>query len=94
MSNDANEESPPGDTTPPPGGSPGMPPNGGYDGPQETPLTLGEAIRQLPRQYVKVVTRPSAAAFAEEVGKARWVNFPGRVCRYNIDGRIYFGNLE
>src|SRR5712692_10117458 len=72
MSYDANEEPPPGDTTPPPGGSSGMPPNPGYDGPPVTPLTLGEAIRQLPRQYVKVVTRPSAATFAEEMNKASW----------------------
>lgn len=72
MSNDANEESPPDDTTPPPGGSSSTPPNSGYDGTPETLPSLGEAIRQLPRQYVKVVTRPSAATFAEEVGKARW----------------------
>ena len=72
MSYDANGEPPPRDTTPPPGGSPGTPPGGGYGGAPETQPSLGEVIRQLPRQYVKVVTRPSAATFAEEVGKARW----------------------
>src|SRR5215471_5824739 len=71
MSYDANGEPPPRDT-PPPGGSPGTPPGGGYDGTPETQPSLGEVIRQLPRQYVKVVTRPSAATLAEEVGKARW----------------------
>ena len=40
--------------------------------PQATPLPLGEAIRQLPRQYWRVITRPSSAIFATEMGKARW----------------------
>lgn len=40
--------------------------------PQATPLPLREAIRQLPRQYWKVLTKPGAATFAEEMGKARW----------------------
>ena len=93
MSNDANEESPPDDTIPPPGGSSGTPPNGGYDGSPETPLPLGEAIRQLLRQYVKVVTRPSAATFAEEVGKARWDVFWVQLLSLTILS-ILFGLLE
>jgi Yip1 domain len=93
MSYDANEEPPLGDTTPPPGGSSGRPPNPGYDGPPVTPLTLGEAIRQLPRQYVKVVTRPSAATFAEEVGKARWDVFWVQLLSLTILS-ILFGLLE
>lgn len=40
--------------------------------PQATPLPLGEAIRQLPAQYWRVITRPSSATFAAEMGKARW----------------------
>ncbi|MBV9691846.1 MAG: YIP1 family protein [Ktedonobacteraceae bacterium] len=43
-----------------------------YTAPQPPPLPLSEAIRQLPRQYVKVLTKPSAATFAEEMGKAGW----------------------
>jgi len=39
---------------------------------QATPLPLGEAIRQLPAQYWRVITRPSSATFAAEMGKARW----------------------
>ncbi|GAC1697762.1 MAG: hypothetical protein PVS3B3_23400 [Ktedonobacteraceae bacterium] len=40
--------------------------------PQATPLPLGEAIRQLPAQYWRVITRPSSTTFAAEMGKARW----------------------
>jgi len=44
----------------------------GYAPPTATPLPLGEAIQQLPNQYIKVLTKPSAATFAEEMGKASW----------------------
>ncbi len=40
--------------------------------PQSSPLPLREAIRQLPGQYFKVITRPSSRTFAEEMGKAKW----------------------
>ena len=40
--------------------------------PQATPLPLGEAIRQLPAQYWRVITQPSSTTFATEMGKARW----------------------
>lgn len=36
------------------------------------PLPLGEAIKQLPTQYKKVLTKPGVATFAEEMGKAKW----------------------
>lgn len=40
---------------------------------QATRLPLGEAIRQLPGQYIKVAfTKRSAATFAEEQSKASW----------------------
>jgi hypothetical protein len=40
---------------------------------QEVPLPLGEAIRRLPGQYIKVAfTKRSAAIFAEEQSKASW----------------------
>jgi hypothetical protein len=35
-------------------------------------LSLIEAIGQLPRQYIKVLCRPSAQTFREELGKASW----------------------
>lgn len=43
--------------------------------PQQTKtqlVPLGQAIRALPAQYLKVVTRPSVVSFAEEQGKATW----------------------
>ncbi len=63
----------------------GAPPQGPYGAPayqqpgygygvppvQAAPLPLGEAIRQLPDQYIRVLTRPSTA-FAEEMGKGSW----------------------
>lgn len=40
--------------------------------PPAQPLPLGEAIRQLPAQYWRVLTHPSARTFAYEQGKAAW----------------------
>jgi hypothetical protein len=36
------------------------------------PPQLSETIWQLPRQYIKVLFRPSAQTFREEMGKAGW----------------------
>jgi hypothetical protein len=47
-------------------------PGYGYAAPPVAPLPLGEAIRQLPQQYIRVFTKPSAATFAEEKSKAAW----------------------
>ena len=70
--------------TPPPQQAPygapppqyGAPPyqQGGYAyaPPQQAPRPLGQAIQELPNQYIKVVTKPSAQSFAEEIGKADW----------------------
>jgi hypothetical protein len=43
-----------------------------YETQLPTPLPLGEAIRGLPGQYMKVLSRPSVRTFAEEKGKASW----------------------
>lgn len=55
------------------GAPPYQQPGYGYGVPpvQAAPLPLGEAIRQLPDQYIRVLTRPSTA-FAEEMGKGSW----------------------
>ncbi len=45
---------------------------GGYMPFTQGPLPLGEAIRQLPGQYLRVLTRPGAMTFAAEMGKASW----------------------
>jgi hypothetical protein len=55
----------------PPYGAPGYQPVPGYYTPS-APLPLGEAIRYLPNQYLKVITRPGPRTFAEEMGKASW----------------------
>src|SRR5215472_1848554 len=44
----------------------------GYAPPQQAPRPLGQAIQELPNQYIKVVTKPSAQSFFEEIGKADW----------------------
>ena len=36
------------------------------------PLSLSEAIWQLPRQYIKVLCKPSVETFSKEKGKASW----------------------
>ncbi len=58
---------------PPYGVPPGYSPNQsdyGYEA--SAPLPLSEAISQLPNQYIKVLTKPSAFTFATEIGKANW----------------------
>ncbi len=57
---------------PPHGYTPTYPAEPGYVPPQMHPLPLGEALRQLPQQYFKVVMKPGAMTFAEEMGKAAW----------------------
>lgn len=42
------------------------------EAPSIKPPQLSETIWQLPRQYVKVLFRPSAQTFREEMGKAGW----------------------
>ena len=45
----------------------------GYGTPvASAPLPLGEAVRQLPNQYIKVLTKPSTLTFDQEKGKAAW----------------------
>jgi Yip1 domain len=62
--------------TPPP--QYGTPPDqqGGYGygsaPPQQAPRPIGQAIQELPNQYIKVLTKPAAQTFAEEMGKADW----------------------
>lgn len=75
-------QSPYGAQQPPYGAPPGYgaPPEGGeaaFSGPagfQERlrPLPLNQAVQQLPNQYIRVLTKPSASTFAEELRKASW----------------------
>lgn len=44
----------------------------GYAPPQQAPRSIGQAIQELPNQYIKVLTKPSVQSFAEEMGKADW----------------------
>src|SRR6266700_5245135 len=56
----------------------GTPPNQqggygyGYTPPQQAPRSIGQAMQELPNQYIRVLTKPSAQTFAEEMGKADW----------------------
>ena len=40
--------------------------------PEAVPLPLGEATRQLVRQYLRTIFKPSVRNFAQEKGKASW----------------------
>ncbi len=40
--------------------------------PQGAPRSLSEEIKELPRQYLDVLTKPGVATFAAEIGKASW----------------------
>ncbi len=44
----------------------------GAGAPPRRPLPLGEAIRELPNQYIRTITKPGVGVFAEEQGKAAW----------------------
>jgi hypothetical protein len=44
----------------------------GYVPPQQAPRSIGQAIQELPNQYIRVLTKPSPQTFAEEMGKADW----------------------
>jgi hypothetical protein len=62
---------------PPPGYPYGQPPEGNFNGygygqPPSAPLPLGQALQQLPQQYIRVLTKPGAQTFAQEIGKASW----------------------
>lgn len=47
-------------------------PGPGFPPPIGSPLPLGEAVRQLPAQWIRVLTHPGAMTLAEESGKASW----------------------
>lgn len=70
------EAPPPNYGTPPGYGVPpgyGTAPGYGYNAPPSAePLPLGEALRQLPSQYIRVLTKPSPTTLAMEMGKAAW----------------------
>ena len=55
---------------------------------QAVPLSLGEAMRQLPKQYIKVLTKPSTATFAEEQGKASWSSVWVQLICYALVGAV------
>jgi Yip1-like protein len=40
--------------------------------PVAQPLPLGQALSELPQQYLKILKKPSARSFIEEQGKAEW----------------------
>ena len=65
---------------------------GGWAGaaPQATPLPLRDAIRQLPRQYWRILTKPGAATFAAEMGKAEWGIIWVQLLGYAILATILF----
>jgi hypothetical protein len=54
------------------GSPPPIMPTPVYVQPLAGPLPLGQAIQQLPNQYIKVTTKPGAQSFFEEMGKAEW----------------------
>ncbi len=46
--------------------------NAPYVSPPASPLSLGQAIVGLPKQYLKILTQPGVKSFTEEQGKAEW----------------------
>ena len=59
-----------------------------YDTQTSTPLELGEVIRALPGQYIKVLSRPSVRTFAEEKAKATWGSIWAQFIGLGITGVI------
>jgi len=62
--------------------------NYAYPPPQATPLPLEQAIKELPSQYIKVLTKPSADTFAQEMGKASWDIVWAQLIGYALIGAI------
>ncbi|HLI07863.1 MAG TPA: YIP1 family protein [Ktedonobacteraceae bacterium] len=60
----------------------------GYAPPQATPRPLGQAIQQLPGEYVRVLTHPSAQTFAAEIGKADWGIVWVQLIAYAVIGAV------
>jgi hypothetical protein len=44
----------------------------GYAPPPQAPRSIGQAIQELPNQYIRVLTKPSRLTFEGEMGKADW----------------------
>ncbi len=61
----------------------------GYAPPQQAPRPLGQAIQELPNQYIKILTKPSAQSFAEEMGKADWAIVWVQILALAIIGTIF-----
>jgi hypothetical protein len=61
----------------------------GYAPPQQAPRPIGQAIQELPNQYIKVLTKPSAQTFAEEMGKADWAMVWIQLLAIAIAGTIF-----
>lgn len=69
------------------------PPNQGFGynpPPTASPLPLGQAIRELPQQYWRVLTKPSAQTFTQEIGKAEWGIVWVEIIGYAILGAILY----
>lgn len=52
--------------------------------PNAEPLSLWEAIRQLPKQYWRVLTKPGTTTFRQEMGKARWDVIWAQIVGYGL----------
>lgn len=52
------------------------------------PLTLGEAVKQLPRQYWRILSKPGAASFDAEQRGARWDVIWAQVVGYSLISAI------
>src|SRR5579875_1881152 len=68
------------------------PPNQGfgYNPPPASPLRLGQAIRELPQQYWRVLSKPSAQTIAQEIGKADWGIVWVEIIGYAILGALLY----
>jgi len=73
----------------------GYPPNQqsgygyGYSPPGQPPRSLGQAIQELPNQYIKILTKPSVQSFFEEMGKADWAIVWIQLIAIAIAGTIF-----
>jgi hypothetical protein len=62
----------------------------GYNPPPTSPLPLGQAIRELPQQYWRVLSKPSAQTIAQEIGKADWGIVWVEITGYAILGALLY----
>ena len=61
--------------------------------PNAAPLSLWEALKQLPKQYWRILTKPGTTVFRQEMGKARWDVIWAQIVGYAVASAVLISLL-